>query len=723
MQTTTAWQQGTAPQRLGRVPHQHTLGRALVFCIALCCVVPGYGIVAQEAAPAVEERLAARQQTPLVTDTITVTATKTRRDPVETPGEVNVIHREEIDRMQAQSLDDVLRYQPGIGVGGGPRRLAELPSIRGLSGPRVLATMDGVRLNYNAGHQGRMFLDVGALRQIEVVRGPNSALWGSGALAGVLAMSTVDPADFLEEGDRMGGQLRLGFQGVNEEVLMDGMLFGRLGSNVEFLSSLTFRQGQDIELGGDAGRLDNSATDVRNGLGKLIWRPARHSELRFTIQGFEEDGEVPAAPDGRTDARFNPLMNRQTRQTTYRLGYTFDDEENSYLRFSGFAYLTNLDTRRHRLSDDRPDATNYDTTGVDLRNSSDIRPSPSHRHVLTYGFEYFQDRQRAEQDGHPYFFFPDADAHMMSLYVQDEISLGERLFLIPALRWDRFQNETEGQEDVTDSHLSPKLGGVFKVTDFLYLEANYAEGFRVPAFGELYISGSHTAGLAAEFLPNPELGPEKSRSVDVGLRLRREGVLSDHDRFLFKLAWFRNQVDDFIDADVRVSFTPPIPGQMPAPPQTTIQYVNVTKALIQGIEAELRWIFMMGLDVWASYTDTKGDDITGADGAGDVPLGDIPPRKGILGVSYTHVPWGVTGGGRVRMVAGQHRVPEDVDTTPGYSVYDLFATWQPHAGWFQGFRVDVGIDNLTDKEYRRHLSAIPEAGINPKVTISYARAW
>lgn len=722
MQKATAWQQGTAAQCHEAVTCLREVRRVLIFWMVLCCLPTEFDVVAQDATPSVEQRLTARQETPLVTDTITVTATKTRRDPVETTGEVNIIHRDEIDRVQARSLDDVLRYQPGVEAGDGPRRLAELPSIRGLSGPRVLATMDGVRLNYNAGHQGRLFLDVDALRQVEVVRGPNSALWGSGALGGVLAMSTVEPADFLAEGDRMGGQLKLGFQGVSDEWLTGAMLFGRLGADVEYLGSLTLRQAQDVKLGGGAGRLENSAEDLRNGLGKLIWRPARHSELRFSVQGFEEDGEVPAAPDGRTMPGTNPLMDRRTAQTTYCLGYAFDNEDNPYLRFSGFAYLTTLDIRRRRLLDDRPDATNYDTTGVDLRNSTDLRPSASHRHVLTYGFEYFQDRQRAEQDGRSYVFFPDADAQTVSLYVQDEISLGERLFIIPALRWDRFRNETAGQDDITDSHLSPKIGGLVKVADFLYLEANYAEGFRVPAFGELYISGSHTAGLIAEFLPNPELQPEKSRNVDVGLRLHREGVLSEHDRLLFKLAWFRNQIDDFIDADIRVSFTPPTPGQVPAPPQTTIRYVNVQKALIQGIEAELRWVFMTGLDVWASYTDIEGDDVTAEDGAA-VPLANIQPRKGVIGVSYTHLPWDFTVGGRVQMVDNQDRVPTGPEATPGYSVYDVFASWQPHAGPLQGLRVDVGIDNLTDKAYRRHLAAIPEAGVNPKATISYARTW
>ena len=181
MRRAAAWRQDPTPRRRAEVPRFRLRGRLAGLIVLLCWIVPG-SAVAQESPPVAEDRTAGRRQTPLVTDTITVTATKTRRDPVETPGEVNIIRRHEIDLMQARSLDDVLRYQPGIEVGGGPRRLVEVPSIRGLSGSRVLATVDGVRLNYSSGHQGRLFLDVDALGQIEVVRGPNSALWGSGAV-------------------------------------------------------------------------------------------------------------------------------------------------------------------------------------------------------------------------------------------------------------------------------------------------------------------------------------------------------------------------------------------------------------------------------------------------------------------------------------------------------------------------------------------------------------
>lgn len=643
---------------------------------------------------------------PVTVGTIAISATKTRRDPMQTPGEVNSIDREEIERTQAQSLDDVLRYQPGVDMSNGPRRISELPVIRGLSGPRVLTTIDGVRLNFISGHQGRLFLDVDALKLIEVVRGPNSALWGSGALGGVLALTTVDPSDFLEPQASIGARLKFGFQAVNDEFLGSPMVFGRLGSDVEYLALFTTRSAGDIRLGGDAGTLENSAEDLHSGLGKVIWHMTPHDELRFSIQGFLEDGEVPTNPAViATDPA--SLVDRETTQLTYRLGYTHDNSTNPYLHLAGFVYYTSMDIRERRLSDNRPDAIDFDTVGLDLRNSTSLRASSQHHHRLTYGIEYVHDKQRAERAGAANTLFPQADSNTVSLYLQDEISLWNRLFLIPALRWDHFANDADGQPDVTESQVSPKIGGVLKVTDFLYLEANYAEGFRTPTFGELFIAGTHFPG--AIFVPNPNLKPEKSKNIDVGVRIRRERLFAQHDAFMVRGTYFHNSLDDFIDFAVTFN---------PATFQLEFQPVNVQEAVIEGFEAELRWAFLPGFEFWANYTDITGDNETD-----DQPLANIPPRKGVIGLSYLYAPWGVTVGGRVQIADDQDRVPDGVQETSGYTVYDLFANWQPATGPLRGLRVDVGIDNVTDEEYRRHLSGIPEAGINPKMAISYTKNW
>ena len=80
------------------------------------------------------------------------------------------------------------------------------------------------------------------------------------------------------------------------------------------------------------------------------------------------------------------------------------------------------------------------------------------------------------------------------------------------------------------------------------------------------------------------------------------------------------------------------------------------------------------------------------------------------------------------MRGDMERVPINGTPTGGYVLFDIWATVNPGRAllpdlpksWIQGFQVNLGIDNLTDRNYRRHLSAIPEAGINPKVSFWYS---
>ncbi len=117
------------------------------------------------------------QKIKLRLEQVTVSATKTKRDTLTTPGEVSVLNQEYFQQRQAQSLDDVLRYEPGVTSGGGPRTMAEGPNIRGLSGDRVLTLLDGMRLTFQSGHKGRTFIDMDQLKQVEVIRRPWAESW------------------------------------------------------------------------------------------------------------------------------------------------------------------------------------------------------------------------------------------------------------------------------------------------------------------------------------------------------------------------------------------------------------------------------------------------------------------------------------------------------------------------------------------------------------------
>ncbi len=738
---------------------------------------------------------------------VTISATKTERDPLTTPGEVSVLNQDYFRQRQAQSLDDVLRYEPGVESGGGPRGMAEGPNIRGLSGERVLTLLDGMRLTFQSGHKGRLFIDVDQLKKVEVVRGPGSALYGSQSVGGVVAMETKDPSDFLTPDTRYGMRQKFGYQYANDELLSTTTLAARFTNRLSFMTSGTFRAGENVRLGSDLGRLTNSAQDTAANLSKLVWTPTPYDEAEFSIQATRQAAQIPFQANS-TPSTQSSIANRVNRQITYRLGYTHDNPANPYLNLRGFVYLTTLDVTESRITNPgQRDDISFDTIGYDLRNSMNFGNPSTHHHVVTFGSEFFRNTQKSEgsrttlkefvydcvrnplnekecllvggrptppkdPDNIPIPHgvpippigvpigaegnFPSGEANFFALYLQDEITIMDRITLIPAARWENWENEASGQPGRSLGVLNPKVGAVIQVTDSLFLTANYAHGVRQPTFSELFISGTHFPGSV--FRPNPDLKPERSRNLDVGIRADLPNVLSNNDQFVFKGTYFRNEFKNFIDfvstagqERICTADGANIPGKFFSRPcffidsrerfvrgtfvqegQDSIQtFRNVPDALIQGWEAEFEWRLLENVTLYGNYSQVHGTNETN-----ERPLNSIPPKRGVLGIDYRYPPWGLTLGGRSQFVGDQERVwisdvPGDFATgtpTGGYALFDVWAIVKPGTAllpelpnsWVQGFQVTAGVDNLTDRNYRRHLAGLPEAGINPKVSVWYS---
>ena len=774
-----------------------------VYLLAVLLLV-GFSTTLIHAQSTEGDKEAQAQKVKLRLEQVTISATKTKRDTLTTPGEVSVLNQEYFQQRQAQSLDDVLRYEPGVTTGGGPRTMAEGPNIRGLSGDRVLTLLDGMRLTFQSGHKGRLFIDMDQLKQVEVIRGPGSALYGSQAVGGVVAMETKDPSDYLAPDMQYGIRQKFGYQYANEELLSTTTLSARLTDQVEVMTSGTFRAGENVRLGGDLDRLSNSAQDTAANLSKIVWRPTQYDEAEFSVQATRQAAQIPFQANT-MPAQQASIADRVNRQITYRLGYTHNDPANPYVDIRGFVYLTTLDVTESRITDpDQRDDFGFDTFGYDLRNSMNFGNPSTHHHIVTFGSEYFRNTQKSQGSRYtneffvytpgqpcnpragllpprcgfvpPYFttpipagltagtvplgaetFFPAAEADTFALYVQDEMTIMDRVTLIPALRWDNWENRAAGRETKSVGVLNPKIGTVIQVTDFLFLTANYAHGFRQPTFSELFISGTHLPGSV--FRPNPDLKPERSRNIDAGFRVNLPKVLSGNDQFIFKGTYFRNTFKDFIDfvsggtgrLHVCNTETPnfrqgqrPCPwisfgtsarpgfhlGTLLQPGQPSIQtFRNVPDALIHGVEAEFQWRAHENIVLSGNYTFTHGTDKTNGR-----PINNIPPNRGVLGIDYFYDDWGLNLGARSQMVADQDRVPVSNDPfvagtpTPGYVLFDIWANVQPARAllpelpksWLQGFRVNLGVDNLTDRNYRRHLSSLPEAGVNPKISFWYS---
>lgn len=623
-------------------------------------------------------------------DEITITATRTPRQAIEVPAAISVVGREEILRRQAQSLDDLLRDVPSVELSGGPRTTAEQPSIRGLGDERIVIRLDGARQNFQAGHKGRTFLDPTLLKQVDVLRGPASALYGSGALGGVIAVATKDAADLLREGRRAGGQARLSYQDNGDEFLASLTGYAAPADGIGLLASGTWRTSEDSETGSGL-TIPYSGDDLLSGLVKADWAPAAGHRVRLSWQGYSNDQVLPSAPDT-TDLSI--LVDRVTRQDTVNLSY--EGVAGPLFDLRGAVYWTRTDLDEDRVDRPRLDRTELETIGIDLANTSRFTAGPAEV-ALTYGVEAYRDEQKGTRDGGPRPQFPDAESEVVGLFAQAETVFAERFTLTPAVRWDSFDQSAAGQASRTDSEVSPSLRAAFEASGWLTLFAGYSTAFRAPSLTELYNSGLHFPGVCPIpgrpcvipnnfFVPNPALGPERGATIEIGANLAFDDVLLERDRLLLKGALFRNDVEDFIEQAVLI-------------PQGQTVRRNVQEARIEGIELELVY------DGPAWFGSAAASVLRGTDENTGRALDDIPADRLVLTVGRAWEDHGLTAGWRATLADEQDRV-NLAQPTAGYVLHDLFVTWRP----VEALRLDLGVDNLFDKAYRRHLSSIPERG-------------
>lgn len=640
---------------------------------------------------------------------VTSTATKTERDLFDTPDSVSVIDFTDMESRQVRSLGDAIRDVPGVSIGGGPRALAQQPEIRGLSGNRVLITVDGARQNFNSGHRGRVFVDPEMLKQIDVLRGPGSAVWGSGALGGVIAMTTKDAADFLMPDATWGARVRSGYQSGDGELLGTGTLFGQaLDGKVDALVSGTWADADDIRLGG-GGDLKNSGNELYANLIKAGWQPTPGQQLKLSRQYQFESGQIPAQADAETSVTA-VLTDRETEAINTLVNYTYDAPDNDWLDLYANAYRTEQTIREKRIgTNGRLDEIAFDTDGIDLHNTSvfGARPGSRQQHRVTYGFEYFRDREKSVMGGGPNAQFPDATAKFLGVFVQDEIDLLDTALgdwvLVPGLRFDDYRSEsddtpTTGIAHETKEHqLSPRLGAVYKLSAQTNVTAQYSRAFRAPSFQELYISGAHFG--SSDFIPNPDLKPERGASGELGVRHRRPSLWTADDALTANATVYLNHYKDFIETIVT--------------PAATLN-TNTGKARIYGFEGELTYrVSPLAVDLALSVTMSRGDDEIEDD-----PLSTIPGDKLVVDAKRCFDRCNVSLGWRSSLHRRQDRVPDAQPETAGYAVHDIYLTWRPVAGHLDDVQVNVGVSNVTDKYYREHLQVLPDAGRSVNVSLS-----
>lgn len=237
-----------------------------------------------------------------------VTATATRIEAVadDLPVTVSVIAREELNRRPALDEADLFRDEPDVVMARDLRRHgATSVNIRGIEGNRVVQTVDGVRMadpydksgptNYVTSSALGLMPDF--LRQVDVVRGPASSLYGSDALGGVVGYVSLNPADLLRAGARSGGLLKATWTQANGGLGATALGAWR-GQGLALLLGLSHirrselqNQGSDDRFGPDRTRPNPLEGSDRGILAKLELDPAANHRLVATVDARRQQAD------------------------------------------------------------------------------------------------------------------------------------------------------------------------------------------------------------------------------------------------------------------------------------------------------------------------------------------------------------------------------------------------------------------------------------------------
>ena len=664
---------------------------------------------------------------------VVVSGSRNAQNKDDLPATVEVIGREQIEAQQIHDIRDAVRDLPNVSVKRAPARFGLAAgstgrdgnagfNIRGLDGNRVLLLTDGIRTPrsyvFSANAFGRDYFDIGLVERIEFIKGPASALYGSDGLAGLVNFITREPASFLRDGKTFGGSASVGYSGDDNGWHTGVTLAGQPNETLQWLLSANVNRAHELENKGDNGAADTDRTKPnperdkgQSVLAKVIVTPHADQKHTFTFEHVDKTARydllsgIAKPPLASTaviglDAKTDQQRDRFTWDGRLRVGSALADNliaVASYQKASSREYIFE---DRFTAADRVRDVT-YDENTWQLGLQADklLRTGGGWAQRLTYGVDYTQTRVENLQTGlvppagesYPLKRFPDTRERTAALYLQDEF-IHEQWSITPGVRVDRFSIDADQAgfnataASLSGSAVSPKLGVLFRATPQWSVYGNYAAGFKAPNafqvnnFFENTISGYRT-------LPNPNLRPEKSQNVELGVR-GRTGILQ------FDTAVFTGDYKDLIENDRQVGG---VFGSRTDP--ATFQSVNIGRARISGFEfkGELDWTREgNGFSLPFAYGQTRGRDRSSGQ-----PLNSIDPQKLSVGLKYQAPVWSL------RFDAAHHAAKKltDVDrsevttgtqfVTPSATTFDLSAQWRIR----KDLRLNVAVVNLTDKKY------------------------
>jgi vitamin B12 transporter len=509
---------------------------------------------------------------------ITVTANRIETPLKETGSSVTVILREDLERTGKTMVFEALQSIAQLNLTqNGPIGGVTQVQIRGSESQHVKFLVDGVEINdpinptraVNLAH-----LLIENISRIEIVSGPQSTLYGSDAMGGVIHIITREETGPL--------QVRLSFQAGSYGTLATmGELFG--GDRI-FRYSLGFGQHRSDGFSAAGSQYEgNAEKDGYRNLslfGKMAVSVRENIDLKFSFRFTDAQSDIDNFGGDFGDDSNNKEDLRNITLNSEARGLFLNNRWESRIR----AAVSNNKRSYNNPVDDLHPFDSDDSlykgglVKLDWQNNLFLHES----HILTFGMEHT--RERGESEYHsmgmwgPYdSLFPEEKVHNTGIYAQDQVRLGGMFFVTVGGRWDTHSEAGSAfTYRAAPAFWNPPTGTRFK--------ASLGTGFKAPSLFQLYAPPSFYGPVG-----NTGLEPEESTGWDAGIE-----QFFFEDRLVLEAVYFHNRFTNLIDFDYSSG------------------YVNIAKATTSGFElrAHIRPADSLTIDAAYVSADAK-NEITG----------------------------------------------------------------------------------------------------------------